>query len=251
VIAKKIWIDRRHFLLGSLGAAFLQGCASKLTPEEQADVDRRGTFELALGRPGVVVGVPHGTSDVGTLEAGRIVRERLGAGGVFVTGFWDPQTRERINVNRPTEEVIGQHSEVLSQRASPRAVHVNARYHTLVEQAAQGPLQCFYEIHSNHNPKFVGSVEVSTRGVSREEALRLKNGFLAGVEKLDDGIPRVEMHVAPVDRVTYNFEHSSSLARVAARGCVIEHPGRVFERSPWRRVYAKVLAEAIVVAAWC
>jgi len=251
VTARSIQIDRWHFIIGSLGAVLLQGCASKLTPAELADVDRRGTFELALGRPGVVVGVPHGTPDVGTLEAGRIVRERLGVGGVFVTGFWDPQTRERINVNRPTEELIGEHSEVLRQWASPRAVHVNGRYHALVEQAAQGPLQCFYEIHSNHNPRFVGSVEVSTLGVSRDEALRLKNAFLAGVEKLDGEIPRLEMQVAPVDRVTYNYEHSSSLARVAARGCVMENPGRIFERPPWRRAYAKLLAEAIVAAAWC
>jgi hypothetical protein len=121
----------------------------------------------------------------------------------------------------------------------------------MVEQAAQGPLQCFYEIHSNHNPRFVGSVEVSTLSVSREEALRLKNAFLAKVEKLDGEIPRLEMHVGPVDRVTYNYEHSSSLARVAARGCVIENSGRIFERSPWRRVYARLLAEAIIAAAWC
>jgi hypothetical protein len=139
-------IDRRHFVFGSLATAVLEGCATQLTPDELADVDRLGAFELAPGRPSVVVGVPHGTPDIGTLEVGRIVCERLGAGGVFVTGFWNPQARERINVNRPTEEIIGQHSEVVRQWASTRAAHVNARYHALVEQAAQGPLQCFYEL---------------------------------------------------------------------------------------------------------
>jgi hypothetical protein len=244
-------IARRHFLVGSVAAALLEGCATELTQAELADVDRQGSFELAPGRPGVVVGVPHGTPDVGTLEAGRIIRERLGAGGVFVTGFWNQQTRERINVNRPTEEVIGQHSEVLRQWSSPRAAHVNARYHRSVEQTAQGPLRCFYELHSNHDPRFVNSVEVSTLGVSRDEAQRLKMAFVASIEKLDPQIPRLEIHVAPIDRVTYSYEHASSLARVSAKGCVIESPGRVFERSPWRRVYAKHLAESIVVAAWC
>ena len=243
--------NRRHFVFGSLAAAFLEGCATELTPAELADVDRLGTFELVPGRPGMVIGVPHGTPDVGTLEVGRIVREQIRAGGVFVTGFWNAQTRERINVNRPTEEIIGQHSEVLKKWASPRAVHVNARYHALVEQAAQGRLRCFYEIHSNHDPRYASSVEVSTLGVSRDEALRLKNAFVASLEKLDPEIPRLEMHVAPLDRVTYSYEHASSVARLSSKGCLIENAGRVFERSPWRRAYARLLAEAIVVAAWC
>ncbi len=244
-------LTRRHFALGSLAVAFLQGCAAKLTPVELAEVERLGTFELTPGRPGVVVGAPHGTPDVGTLEVARIVRERLGAGGVFVGGFWNAQTRERINVNRPTEEVIGQHSEVLKKWASPRAAHVNARYHASVEQVAQGSLRCFYEIHSNHDPRFVSSVEVSTLGVSRDEALRLKSAFHASVEKLDSEIPHLDMHAAPVDRVTYSYEHASSIARISSKGCVIESPGRIFERVPWRRTYARLLAEAIVVAAWC
>jgi len=34
----------------------------------------------------------------------------LGWAGVFVTGFWDAKTRQRINVNRPTEWLIGPES---------------------------------------------------------------------------------------------------------------------------------------------
>jgi hypothetical protein len=242
--------SRRTVLLGSL-AALLGGCATAgLTPQEVAEVERLGAFEHVPGRPGIVVGVPHGTPDVGTLEAGRIIRERLGAGGVFVTGFWDGKTRQRINVNRDTEQLIGQHSEVLRQWWTPRAAHVNARYHALVKEAAQGPLRLFFEIHSNHNPKFEGSIEASTLGVSRAEAERLKTAFLAARERLDPAIPRLEIHVAPVDTVTYSFQHASSISDVAAKGCLFEHPGRVFERQPWRRAYAARLAEALVAAAW-
>jgi hypothetical protein len=76
--------------------------------QETADIDQLGEFELVRGQPGVVVGVPHATPDTGTMEVGRALVERLGAGGVFVTGFWDSNTRQRINVNRPTEQIIGQ-----------------------------------------------------------------------------------------------------------------------------------------------
>jgi len=71
------------------------------------------------------------------------------------------------------------------------------------------------------------------------------------VEKLDPEIPHLAMHVAPVDRVTYSYQRASSLARISFKGCVIESPGRVFERSPWRRAYAGLLTEAIVAAGWC
>src|SRR5205085_8897691 len=143
-------VERRAFVLGSLaaaasartGAANAAGSASAVA--EGTGIDDLGKFELVLGRPGVVVGVPHGTPDVGTLEIGRILRERLGAGGVFVTGFWSGRTRERINVNRPTEQVIGPESQVLRQWSSERAIAANRRYDALVTQAAQGRVRAFY-----------------------------------------------------------------------------------------------------------
>ena len=69
-------IDRRSLLLGSLAAA-VTGCAvATLTPQEVAETERLGSFEHVRGRPGVVIGVPHGTPDVGTLDAGHGCSER-------------------------------------------------------------------------------------------------------------------------------------------------------------------------------
>jgi hypothetical protein len=243
-------IDRRSLLLGSLAAA-VTGCAvATLTPQEVAETERLGSFEHVRGRPGVVIGVPHGTPDVGTLDAGHVIRERLGVSGVFVTGFWDAKTRHRINVNRDTEEIIGEHSEVLKQWRSPRAAHINARYHALVKEAAQGPLRAFYEIHSNHRARYTDSVEVSTLGVSRAEAARLKEAFLASLERIERGVPRLAIHVAPVDQVGFNYGHSSTISEFSDKGCVIENPGRIFGHRPWRLAYAACLADAIARAGW-
>ena len=132
-------VERRRLLVGSFCSA-LAARASAASLPEGADIDQLGRFELVRGRPGVVVGVPHATPDTGTLEMGRALLERLGAGGVFVTGFWDTKTRQRINVNRPTEQIIGQDSQVLRQWPSDRAVAANARYEALVKEAAQGRL---------------------------------------------------------------------------------------------------------------
>jgi hypothetical protein len=243
--------DRRHFIVACLGALAWTQSRSAPRSLEGDDLDRLGAFERVLGQPGVVVGVPHGTADSGTLEAGRILRERLNAGGVFVTGFWDNKTRQRINVNRPTEALIAEKSKIVRQWPSARAVAANARYEALVTEAAQGPLRMFYEMHSNHRADFAGSVEVSTAGISRREATRLKEAFAAACDRLERDVPRLKIHVSPVDNVTYpNYAFASSISRIAAKGCAIEHPGSVYDKRPWRVAYARCLAEAIIAAEW-
>ena len=240
-------VDRRHFLLASLPAF---GGAASAAPEP-GDIDSLGKFELVLGRPGVVVGVPHGTPDVGTLDIGRIVRERLGAGGVFVTGFWDRTTRERINVNRPTEQIIGPESQVVRQWPSARAAAANARYEGLVKQASQGRLEVFYEMHSNSRPEFAGSFEVSTLGLDRGDAARLKAAFEVARDRLPADVPRLVMHVSPLDKVSYpNYGAASTISKLSRRGCAIEGPGRVLANRTWRLAYASCLGEAIAVANW-
>ena len=245
--------DRRRFILAALAvAAQEKGHAAKFTPDDaSADLDQLGAFERALGRPGFVIGLPHGAPDSGTLEAGRILCARLGVGGVFVTGFWDAKTRHRINVNRNTEVQIGAHSEVLREWPSPRAVAATERYVALVKEAAQGKLEVFYEIHSNHRPQYADSIQVSTLGISRGEAQRMKEAFNAACEHLDATVPRPTMHVSPLDRVSYpNYVRASAVAAFSVKGCAIEHPGRVFDRRPWRVAYAAVLADAISETKW-
>ena len=240
-------VDRRRFLVGSLPAF---GAATTAAAEPEG-IDSLGKFELVLGRPGVVVGVPHGTPDVGTMDIGRIVRERLGAGGVFVTGFWDRTTRERINVNRPTEQIIGADSEVLQQWQSERARAANARYVALVKDAAQGPLRAFYEIHSNHRPPLAGSIEVSTIGVPYRSARRFKDAFHASRDRLAGDAPRLDLHISPVDKVTYPiYGNASSIATLSRRGCAIEHPAAALTQRAWRLAYAECLADAIEAAPW-
>ena len=186
------WSTAGIFLLGSLGTVLAARASAASPAQETADIDRLGKFELVLGQPGLVVGVPHGTPDIGTVEVGQVLRERLGAGGVIVTGFWDAKTRQRVNVNRPTEQLIGPESQVLRQWQSDRARAANARYIALVKEAAQGPLKVFYEIHSNHKPLLTNSIEVSTLGVSRSEAARLKAAFEAARQHLASDVPQLD-----------------------------------------------------------
>jgi hypothetical protein len=244
-------VDRRRLLVGSFGAVLASRASAGSPLQETADIDQLGKFELLLGQPGIVVGVPHGTPDIGTLELGRTLRERLGAGGVVVTGFWDAKTRQRINVNRPTEQLIGQDSQVLREWQSDRAVAANARYDTLVKEAAQGRLKVFYEIHSNHRPLLAGSIEVSTLGLSRGDAKRLKAAFEAARERLAPDVPRLAIHVSPLDKVMYpNYGAASSISKLSERGCAIESPGHVLGNRAWRLAYGACLADSIKEAQW-
>jgi hypothetical protein len=244
-------LDRRDFILAccaAIASTQARGAGRSLEPD---DIGQLGAFERVLGQPGVVVGVPHGTADSGTLEAGRIVRERLNAGGVFVTGFWDSKSRQRINVNRPTEALIADKSKIVRQWPSARAAAANARYEALVSEASQGPLRMFFEMHSNHRADLEGSVEVSTAGISRREATRLKEAFVAACEGLDNDIPRLKIHVSPADTVTFPvYVNASSISRISAKGCAIEYPGSVNDKRPWRIAHARCLADAIIAAAW-
>jgi hypothetical protein len=245
-------VDRRTFVFASFATLLAsRSRAAGSVDESVTDPDKLGHFEKVLGKPGIVVGVPHGTADSGTLEAGRILCKRLGSGGVFVTGFWDPKTRQRINVNRDSEELIGPNSEVLKQWSSPRAVAANARYTELVKETAQGPIKGFYELHSNHRKDVANSIEVSTLGVSYGEAVRFREAFLAARDRLAPDVPRMNLHISPYDKVGFpNYEHASSISKFSAKGCAIEHPGRIYDHQPWRVAYANCLADAIVAAEW-
>jgi hypothetical protein len=244
-------VNRRRLLVGSFSTVLAPHAIAASTLEETADIDQLGKFELVLGRPGIVVGAPHATPDTGTMDVARVLCERLGAGGVFVTGFWDTKARRRVNVNRPTEEIIGQDSEVVRQWPSDRAVAANARYTALVKEAAQGQLKVFYEIHSNHRPSYAGSIEVSTLGFFRGDAARLKAAFEAARDRLAPDVPRLAIHVSPLDKVTYpNYAVASSISKLSERGCAIESPGRVLEKRAWRSAYAACLADAIAAAQW-
>lgn len=244
-------VDRRRLLVGSLCTVLAARTSAAAALQETADIDQLGKFELVRGRRGVVVGVPHATPDTGTMEVGRTLLERLGAGGVFVTGFWDTKTRQRINVNRPTEQIIGQDSQVLRQWPSDRAVAANARYETLVKEAAQGQLRVFYEIHSNHRPRLADSIEISTLGLLRGDAARLKAAFEAGRDQLAPDVPRLTLHVSPLDKVKYpNYRAASSISKLSERGCAIESPGHVLANRVWRLAYAGCLADAIKAAQW-
>ena len=91
------------------GVAFLAilapGCAA-VRIEPEVPVRPAGPLASQKGRPGLVIGAPHGRSDAGTDRISVELARRTGFGLVVAT-YADLDSGRRLNVNRPTEGVRG------------------------------------------------------------------------------------------------------------------------------------------------
>jgi hypothetical protein len=225
---------------------FLQGCAGVIGGTDPvaapAAVLHEGRFEVLKGRPGFVIGAPHGTSDQGTDLIGRDLARLTGWSAVVATGFSQRGADgRRFNVNRPTESVAGTPARLEGETADARRVY--EAYRRRVAEAAQGPLQLYVEVHGNGHAASAGRVEVATVGLSREDAWRLKTLFeLIRESRLDDpAAPRLEVWVESLDPLRYTASAAKRMGMLAdaPRALHIELP-RV-ARTRYREIYTELL----------
>lgn len=232
----------------ALGLAVLfQGCAgltqgrgSPTAPAETSPGE--GSFEVVKGRPGIVIGAPHGTSDRGTAIIARDLAGLTGWSLVAATGFskLDGNGR-RLNVNRPTESVPGTSARLEAQTEEARRAYEAYRRH--VADASQGPLRLYVEVHGNGNGESTGRLEIATVGLDRGDAWRLKTLFeLIRDSRVDDpSVPRLDVWVESLDPIRYTASASkqSGMLAVAPRALHIELP--LAARTTYRQVYTDLL----------
>lgn len=234
-------------------ALLVSGCAGLIggkQPVSVGDAPRltlpgQGSISVQKGRPGYVIGAPHGTTDTATDLIGLELARSTGFGAVVATGFGklDAQGR-RYNVNRPTEGVAGEPPRLEGETAAARRVYDG--YSRSVAEAAQGPLRFYVEIHGNSHQDTVGRVEIATVGITMEEAWRLKtllelvrDAHLRGQPEA----PKLEIFVEPVDALRYSASASKSggfLSR-SEKSLHIELPKSA--RTTYREAYTAVLAD--------
>ena len=204
-----------------------------------------GSLTVVKGRPGYVIGAPHGTTDSATDAIGLDLARRTGFGSAVATGFGklDADGR-RYNVNRPTESVAG--APPGSERETEAARRVFEAYGRSVTEASQGPLRLYVEVHGNAHQDTAGRVEIATVGLSKEDAWQVKtllelirDAYLRG----RPDTPRLEIFVEPVDSLRYSASASKSggvLAR-SEKGLHVELP-RV-ARTTSREAYTVMLGD--------
>jgi hypothetical protein len=223
-------------------AMLLQGCAGLTQGREGPTAPAEGSFEVVKGRPGIVIGAPHGTSDKGTAIIARDLADLTGWSLVVATGFskLDAYGR-RLNVNRPTESVPGTSARLETQTDEARRVYEAYRRH--VADASQGPLRLYVEVHGNGNGESAGRLEIATVGLDRGDAWRLKTLFeLIRDSRVDDpSVLRLEVWVESLDPVRYTASASkqSGMLAVAPRALHIELP--LAARTTYRQIYTELL----------
>jgi hypothetical protein len=234
-------------------AVLLVGCTTR--PVVLDGTPAPGHIATRLGRPGVVVAAPHGTSDLGTGEIAAEIAHRTGFGLVVATGFnVDADTRERpgrrYQVNRPVEGVPGRPASEDLDTAAARSVY--EAYERRVQDTSQGPLRFYVEIHGNSRRESADRIEIATVGVDAEQALKLRT-LLELVRdahlRARPSLPRLEIRMEPTDSVFY-------AASGAKRGGILRLPQRALHielprvaRQEGRDLYTLILSEFLREAA--
>lgn len=245
---------RRSWWATSLAvvAFVVSGCASSDTLPELEGLP--GKISGRLGRRGVVVAAPHGSSDARTGEMAAAIGRRTGFGVVVATGFsLEPDTREaegrRYQVNRPFEGTPGRRG--ADDVASDRARRVYLAYEQRVREVAQGPLLFYAEIHGNNQRDAMNQIEIATVGVDRDEAMRLRT-LLELIRdahlRADREAPRLAILIEPANPVRYAASGAKrdGILRVPQRALHIELPKAA--RTDWHTTYVAILSDFLAQA---
>src|SRR5262245_38163892 len=234
----------------AIGAFVGSGCASSSTLPELEGLP--GKISGQLGRRGVVVAAPHGSSDARTGEMAAEIGRRTGFGVVIATGFsLEPDTREaqgrRYQINRPFEGTPGRRG--ADDMASDRARRIYLAYERRVREVAQGPLVFYAEIHGNNHRDTMNEIE--TVGVDRDGAMRLRT-LLELIRdahlRADREAPRLSILVEPANPVRYAASGAKrdGILRLPQRALHIELPRAA--RTDWRATYVAILSEFLAQA---
>jgi len=213
----------------------LYGCLAQPVSIEPPTVPRapRGQAVVKQSRPGFMVAAPHGATDPQTGDLAAELARRTGFGLVVAAASTiDPDTRD-----------------------GP-APQIHLAYEKRVQEAAQGRLAFYAEIHGNGRREAAGRIEVATAGIDREFASRLRTLF----ELIRDAYlrghpatPRLEMVVEPADKVFYAASGPTrdGILRFPTRALHFELPriARVDAREPYLVILADFLTQAATLPA--
>jgi F0F1-type ATP synthase gamma subunit len=122
----------------------------------------------------VVVAAPHGDHDKYTGDIVREICRNIHVCGVVASDFVNPDTKLRVNINRPTEGAGVSPQEESLTDLSAKMYH---KYLRSVLRACDGNLNLYVEVHGNEHPELSRRIEVATWNVSQTQVRRLKTNY--------------------------------------------------------------------------
>jgi hypothetical protein len=225
--------------------AGLSACAQQPSSTEEV-VARLGEFHASRGSNDILVAAPHGSADRNTGAIAVEAAKRLHAASLVAMRF---SAEKRINVNRPTE---GAGLRCAEEPQTERARHVFDAYAGRVKATASKlPIGVYVEIHGNSLPATANHLEIATKGLSREQALRVKAaypGLLSRVREATPDYPELVVLLEPADRIHWGAACNKRLGILAlpeiARALHFEFPAAAREPAMLRA--SAQLAEGII-----
>jgi len=208
-----------------------------------------GRIDTVLARnavPGVVIAAPHGSFDWYTAELVEELSDQTAISAVITRGFTPTECSGwRINVNRPTER---RYPTDTIERKTDRAGEVYQRFKEVVLRAGGGRLDTYIEMHQNGSEP---NIDVATLGISREEAIEIKNAYREIRDRVlseSSDLPKVNLVIEPVDQVAIGAwaAKDHGILRLSKSSFHFELPAqRVFYRKRTRRAYTEILSELV------
>jgi hypothetical protein len=195
------------------------------------------------GNSNVIVAAPHAQSDVGSGDIVEIIGKRTGFSTLTVNNGRSMKTR--FNVNRPT---IGGG---LRCSAEPRTEAAQAVYEDYrAKVIAINPQPALYvEIHGEQGRD--ASIQVATKGISVDEAARLKKVFEQVQDKAlaNSNTARANFLIEPVDKLTLTASCAKKIGifREFTKVLHMELSEVIRKSSAWE-IYSTILADFLTVA---
>jgi hypothetical protein len=191
------------------------------------------------GNSTVIVAAPHAQSDAGSGDIAMAIGKRTGFAVITVDNGRSMKTR--FNVNRPT---IGGG---LRCSAEPRTDMAQAVYEDYrAKVLALNPRPTLYvEIHGVWGSNDMGAIQGATKGIERDEALRLKQLYeqIRDKQLTNTGFTRYDLLIQPVDkiRLTASCAKKIGIFRDFAKVLHMELPEEMRMSSAWE-AYSIILA---------
>lgn len=215
------------------------GCS--LQPLQQQPFGDSGYFSYRKSNSpgaGIVIGVPHGTTEAAAIDYGTRLSERTGAALVIAHGFG----AKRISVTQPiVHSVLFASDGGAMGRAS-----VYPQFKALLRKMAGGPVKFYFGIGIAGKSR--DRIEAQSTGLSFEQLRALKELFKSLRDQTLAGspMPAVDLALDPLEQISWRawgVKHHGVLM-LAERGLDVRLPERL-ATEPMKSVYVKIFSRWI------
>ena len=201
-----------------------------------------GRIENRKAQPqsnGVVVGVPHGTTEPAAVRYASRIVESTGAGIVVAYGF----SSKRIAVSQPLVRTVA----LQASPADPqRPVSIYPEFKAALRSSADGPVKFYIGVRMAGKKADLKRIEVATSGFSFAQVQALKEAFARIRDREIEGrnVAKFDIAMDPLDALSWNIDgfKNHGVLMLAERGLSLRLPASL-SNEPAETAYGKIFSQ--------